>query len=48
MRNNSGSKKRCEYEKYIESRVLISSNSVNPLSKNISSKLDLIKQELSR
>jgi hypothetical protein len=44
MRTNSASKKHHEYDKYIESRVLITSNSLNPLSKHISTKLDLIKQ----
>ena len=44
MRTSSGAKRRPEYEKYMESRVLITSNSLNPLSKNITSKLDLIKQ----
>lgn len=48
MRSSSATKRRQEYDKYIESRVLITSNSLNPLSKHISTKLDLIKQEISR
>lgn len=43
MRSTSAVKKRIDSDRWGESRVL-TNNSLNPLSRNVSSKLDLIKQ----